>query len=117
MVTKKKEHLLPAGTSCTGTCEVLPRSHDGVGVTLHLLPPGDHIGSFQDDVDDDDDDDVDDVDDDDDDDVDDDNHHDQVSSLSSCPPPKLVDAALVFLPEEDGEVRPIIFFIARLVTV
>ena len=58
--------LLPEGTSCTGTCEVLPRSHDGVGVTLHLLPPGDHIGSFQDDVDDDDDDvDVDDVDDDD----------------------------------------------------
>ena len=55
--------VLPEGTSCTGTCEVLPRSHDGVGVTLHLLPPGDHIGSFQDDVDDDDDDDVDDDDD------------------------------------------------------
>ena len=35
---------------------------------------------------------------------------DQVSSISSCPPPKLVDAALVFLPEEEeasleGEVK------------
>ena len=66
--------VLPEGTSCTGTCEVLPRSHDGVGVTLHLLPPGDHIGSFQDDVDDDDDD----VD------VDDDDHQPQVRNQGAC---------------------------------
>ena len=37
--------VLPEGTSCTGTCEVLLRSHDGVVEALLLLPPGDHVGN------------------------------------------------------------------------
>ena len=72
------------------------------------IEAGDVRTSDSDDFDDDDDVDDDDDDDDNGDDDDDDNHHNQVSFLSSCPPPKLVDAALVFLPEEDGEVSPII---------
>ena len=34
----------------------------------------------------------------------------EAPSLNSCAPPRLVDAALVFLPEEGGEVRVIIVF-------
>ena len=38
-----KEHLLPADTSCTGTCEDLPRWHGGASrLDRPLLPPKDN---------------------------------------------------------------------------
>ena len=41
VLTMMMIQVLPVGTSCTGTCEVLLRSHDGVAVILLRLPPGD----------------------------------------------------------------------------
>ena len=43
LILKRKKHLLPADTSCTGTCEDLPRWHGGAGrLDRPLLPPKDN---------------------------------------------------------------------------